>query len=194
MKSLVIYSLSLMILVLSGCSKDKIPGVYRIDIQQGNEITQEMIAKLEPGMSKSQVNYVMGTPLLIDTFHPNRWDYIYSFQPGNGDRQQRRITLFFDDQEKLDYIEGDTRVVEKIELAEEDRTETNVVVPLSERKSSFFGGLLNMIGIGEPEVDIIEDDEDTTDPELEEQADSLPEAPDSAGDAAESPGENTDIE
>lgn len=194
MKSLVIYSLSLMILVLSGCSKDKIPGVYRIDIQQGNEITQEMIARLEPGMSKSQVNYVMGTPLLIDTFHPNRWDYIYSFQPGNGDRQQRRITLFFDDQEKLDYIEGDTRVVEKIELAEEDRTETNVVVPLSERKSSFFGGLLNMIGIGEPEVDIIEDDEDTTDPELEEQADSLPEAPDSAGDAAESPGENTDIE
>lgn len=191
MKSLVIYSLSLMILVLSGCSKDKIPGVYRIDIQQGNEVTQEMLAKLEPGMSKSQVNFVMGTPLLIDTFHPNRWDYIYSFQPGNGDRQQRRITLFFDDEEKLDYIEGDTRVVDKIELAEEDRTETNVVVPLNERETSFFGGLLNMIGIGEDPVDIIEDDEQAIDPELEKQADSLPDAPD--GDQT-SPGQASDIE
>lgn len=194
MKSLIIYSLSLMILVLSGCNKDKIPGVYRIDIQQGNDVSQEMIAKLEPGMSKSQVNYVMGTPLLIDTFHPNRWDYIYSFQPGNGERQQRRITLFFDDQEKLDYIEGDTRVVDKIELAEEDRTETNVVVPLSERESSFFGGLLNMIGLGEPEVDIIEDDDDTADPALQKQAESLPDAPEGTGTDEMSPGENTDME
>lgn len=183
-----------MILVLSGCNKDKIPGVYRIDIQQGNDVSQEMIAKLEPGMSKSQVNYVMGTPLLIDTFHPNRWDYIYSFQPGNGERQQRRITLFFDDQEKLDYIEGDTRVVDKIELAEEDRTETNVVVPLSERESSFFGGLLNMIGLGEPEVDIIEDDDDTADPALQKQAESLPDAPEGTGTDEMSPGENTDME
>lgn len=194
MKSLVIYSLSLMILVLSGCSKDKIPGVYRIDIQQGNDVTQEMIAKLEPGMSKSQVNFVMGTPLLIDTFHPNRWDYIYSFQPGNGDRQQRRITLFFDDEEKLDYIEGDTRIVDKIELAEEDRTDTNVVVPLSERETSFFGGLLNMLGIGEQEVEIIEDDQQNSDAQLEKQADSLPDAPEGVGDDEQSPGENTDIE
>lgn len=194
MKSLIIYSLSLMILVLSGCSKDKIPGVYRIDIQQGNEVTQEMIASLEPGMTKSQVNYVMGTPLLIDTFHPNRWDYIYSFQPGNGDRQQRRITLFFDDEEKLKNIQGDTRVVEKIELAEEDRTETNVVVPLSESKTSFFGGLLNMIGIGEAEVEIIEDDENTSDAALEKQAESLPESTDSVDDDAMSPGENTEME
>lgn len=194
MKSLSIYSLSLMILVLSACSKDKIPGVYRIDIQQGNEVTQEMIAKLEPGMSKSQVNYVMGTPLLIDTFHPNRWDYIYSFQPGNGERQQRRITLFFDDEEKLDYIEGDTRVVEKIELAEEERTETNVVVPLSEHETSFFGGLLNMIGIGEEEVEIIEDDEETIDPELEKQAESLPDAPETVGGDETAPGEQTEME
>lgn len=187
MKSLVIYSLSLMILMLSACSKDKIPGVYRIDIQQGNEVTQEMIAKLEPGMSKSQVSYVMGTPLLIDTFHPNRWDYIYSFQPGNGDRQQRRITLFFDDEETLDYIEGNTRTVEKIELAEEDRTETNVVVPLSERDTSFFGGLLNMIGIGEEEVEIIEDDDESADAAVQEQAESLP-------GEENSPGENTEME
>jgi outer membrane protein assembly factor BamE len=194
MKSLVIYSLSLMILVLSGCSKDKIPGVYRIDIQQGNEVTQEMLANLEPGMSKSQVNYVMGTPLLIDTFHPNRWDYIYSFQPGNGDRQQRRITLFFDENEQLDYIEGDTRVVDKIELAEEDRTETNVVVPLNEHETGFFGGLMNLIGLGEDEVEIIEDDAEDIDPKLSEQAESLPDAPESVGGEESAAGENTEIE
>lgn len=174
MKSLIIYSLSLMILVISGCSKDKIPGVYRIDIQQGNEVTQEMIAKLQSGMSKSQVSYVMGTPLLIDTFHPNRWDYIYSFQPGNGNRQQRRITLFFDDAENLLHIEGDTRVVDQIVLTEDERTETNVAVPLSEHETSFFGSFLNMFGLGEEEAEIIEDDKQILGPETEKQVETLP--------------------
>lgn len=162
MKSLAIYSLSAVILFLSACAKDKIPGVYRIDIQQGNEVTQEMIAELEPGMSKNQVSYVMGTPLLIDTFHPNRWDYLYSFQPGNGNREQRRITLFFDDNEQLNYVEGDTRIVENIELADSERTDANVVVPLSENKPGFWRRIGIMTGIvdeDEPEI-IIDDDPD----------------------------------
>ena len=79
MKTLLIVILSVFVLLITACSKDKIPGVYRIDIQQGNDVTQDMVNKLEAGMSKSQVAYIMGTPLLIDTFHPNRWDYIYSF-------------------------------------------------------------------------------------------------------------------
>ena len=98
MKSSVVYSLSLAVLLsLSACSTDKIPGVYRIDIQQGNDVTQEMINQLEPGMTKNQVAYVMGTPLLIDTFHPNRWDYVYNFQPGGGIRGQEKVTIFFVD-------------------------------------------------------------------------------------------------
>lgn len=173
MKSLLIYSLSLVILTLSACSKDKIPGVYRIDIQQGNQVTQEMLSKLEPGMTKSQVSFVMGTPMLIDVFHPNRWDYIYSFHPGNGQREQRRITLFFDDEEKLDYIDGNTRIVERIELTEDERTDTNVVVPLTEQKTGFFNSMLNLIGLGEEEVETIEDDD--TDPAVKEQKEALPE-------------------
>lgn len=173
MKSLLIYSLSLVILTLSACSKDKIPGVYRIDIQQGNQVTQEMLSKLEPGMTKSQVSFVMGTPMLIDVFHPNRWDYIYSFHPGNGQREQRRITLFFDDEEKLDYIDGNTRIVERIELTEVERTDTNVVVPLTEQKTGFFNSMLNLIGLGEEEVETIEDDD--TDPAVKEQKEALPE-------------------
>ena len=86
MKTVLIYTFSFFVLFLSGCTKDKIPGVYRINIQQGNDITQDMVSQLKPGMTKNQVAYVMGTPLIIDTFHPNRWDYIYSFHPGNGER------------------------------------------------------------------------------------------------------------
>lgn len=181
MKSLLIYSLSLVILTLSACSKDKIPGVYRIDIQQGNQVTQEMLSKLEPGMTKSQVSFVMGTPMLIDVFHPNRWDYIYSFHPGNGSREQRRITLYFDDAETLDYIDGNTRIVENIQLTEEQRTDTNVVVPLTEQKTGFFNSMLNVIGLGEDEVETIEDDD--TDAGKKEQKEALPDnSNDSMGD------------
>jgi len=110
-----------------------------------------MLNKLEPGMTKTQVAYVMGTPLLIDTFHPNRWDYIYSFQPGNGDREQRRVTLFFNDDETLTHIEGDTRIVAREDRVEEVRQDTNVVVPLNEKKTGLFSGMLNLIGLGDDE-------------------------------------------
>jgi len=162
MKSSVVYSLALAVLLsLSACSTDKIPGVYRIDIQQGNDVTQEMINQLEPGMTKNQVAYVMGTPLLIDTFHPNRWDYIYSYQPGGDDREQRRITLLFDDEEKLSHLEGNTRAVaSRADLPEQERQDKNIVVPLTERKTGFFNGFMNFIGLsGDEEVEIIEEDE-----------------------------------
>ena len=174
MKSLLIYSLSLVILTLSACSKDKIPGVYRIDIQQGNQVTQEMLSKLEPGMTKSQVSFVMGTPMLIDVFHPNRWDYIYSFHPGNGTREQRRITLYFDEAETLDYIDGNTQIVENIQLTEEQRTDTNVVVPLNKKKTGFFNSIFNVFGLGEDEAEIIEDDNET-DAAEKKQKEALPE-------------------
>ena len=70
---------------LAGCS---FPGVYKIDIQQGNVVTQDMIDQLKPGMTRRQVRFIMGNPLITDTFHANRWDYLYSIQPGGGQRQQ----------------------------------------------------------------------------------------------------------
>tara|TARA_R110001606_G_scaffold361754_7_gene515337 strand:- start:256042 stop:256584 length:543 start_codon:yes stop_codon:yes gene_type:complete len=155
MKKLLIYTFSILILSLSACSTDKIPGVYRIDIQQGNDVTQDMINQLKPEMTKKQVAYVMGTPLLIDTFHPDRWDYIYSFQPGNSNREQRRLTLFFMD-DKLERIEGDTRTVAREDLPKTERVDSNIEVPLTERKTGLFQGLLNTIGLGnDDEPDII---------------------------------------
>ncbi len=171
MKTLVIYTFSLFVLLLSACNKDKIPGVYRIDIQQGNDVSQEMVSKLKPGMTKNQVSYIMGTPLLIDTFHPNRWDYLYSFHPGNGQREQRRITLYFTEQEKLNYVEGDIRVVEQLNQTDEARTESNVVVPLTEKKTGFFRGLLNSIGLGEDEPEAVKQESvetNQTEPQAED--------------------------
>ncbi|WP_297813822.1 outer membrane protein assembly factor BamE [uncultured Methylophaga sp.] len=159
MKSFVVYSLSLAALLsLSACSTDKIPGVYRIDVQQGNNVSQDMINQLEPGMSKNQVAFVMGTPLLIDTFHPNRWDYLYSYQPGGKDREQRRLTLYFNEDETLSHIEGDTRIVAREDLPQTEKQDKNVVVPLSEQKTGFFNGLMSFIGLADDEtVEIIEE-------------------------------------
>ena len=71
------------------------PGVYKISIPQGNIITQEMVDQLRPGMTKRQVIFVMGTPLVRDPFHQDRWDYVYNFQPGGGIRGQERLSVFF---------------------------------------------------------------------------------------------------
>ena len=146
MKTVLIYTFSFFALFISGCAKDKIPGVYRIDIQQGNDITQDMISQLKPGMTKNQVAYVMGTPLIIDTFHPDRWDYIYSFHPGNGQREQRRITIYFKG-ESLDYINGDTRIVAREEMPQTVKVDSNVVVPLSDKKVGLIADIKEKIGL-----------------------------------------------
>ncbi|MDA1108167.1 MAG: outer membrane protein assembly factor BamE [Proteobacteria bacterium] len=99
-------------LILAGCSTASIPGQYKIDIQQGNVISQEAVAKLKPGMTKSQVRFALGTPLLVDVFHQDRWDYIYSIQRGGQERQQRHLSLFFAD-DKLTRIEGDVQPAAK---------------------------------------------------------------------------------
>lgn len=170
MKTFLIGILASITLLISACNKDKIPGVYRIDIQQGNDVTQQMINRLKPNMAKSQVTYIMGTPLLIDTFNPERWDYIYTFHPGYGNREQRRITLFFEDG-LLHHLDGDTRTVAREDLPQTDKKGANVVVPLSEKKTGFFRGLLNTIGLGENEPDVIvKDDDQEAEQPVEEKA------------------------
>jgi outer membrane protein assembly factor BamE len=98
--------------LLAACSNMQVPEVtsvvtpYRIDIRQGNYISQEMVAQLKPGMSRDQVRFLLGTPLVTDIFHADRWDYIYRFKPGRGELQQRRLAVFFEDN-KLVRVAGD---------------------------------------------------------------------------------------
>ena len=97
-------------LTLTSCSTimNNIPGVYSIDIEQGNIINQDMIDQLRPKMTKRQVLYIMGSSMLVDVFHQKRWDYIYSEQPGGKPRRQKRLSLFFDGDELMG-IQGDFR-------------------------------------------------------------------------------------
>ena len=95
--------------LLSGCGYvPTIPGVtpYRIEIQQGNYISQDMAAQLKPGMSKDQVRLVLGTPLLTDIFHADRWDYVYWRERPGAKREQRKLTVFFEDG-RVTRVDGD---------------------------------------------------------------------------------------
>ncbi len=94
---------------LYACSSAQFP--YKINIQQGNDLKQAMLDRLEPGMDKEQVQFIMGTPAILDPFHKDRWDYIYSFQRGDNIREQRHITLHFED-DKLIYISGDVQAAD----------------------------------------------------------------------------------
>jgi outer membrane protein assembly factor BamE len=81
---------------------------YRIDVRQGNMVTQEMVTQLKPGLTKDQVRFILGTPLVADMFHADRWDYVYRFRPGRDHNgvQQRRLIVYFAEG-KLARLDGD---------------------------------------------------------------------------------------
>ena len=90
---------SFFIALTSGCSTMEsltFPSVHKIDVQQGNLITDEMVELLRPGLTKKQVQYVMGTPLVVDTFNPNHWDYVYQYRFGDGTIEERKLRVIFD--------------------------------------------------------------------------------------------------
>lgn len=76
--------------IVSACS------IHRPDVQQGNFLDEENVGKLSAGMNKTEVRYLMGTPLLQDPFHANRWDYVYLYEHPGKQRQLGRVTVFFD--------------------------------------------------------------------------------------------------
>ncbi|GAB4266024.1 MAG: hypothetical protein Kow0065_16850 [Methylomicrobium sp.] len=110
MKNYLAFSYLLVSQLLVSCTTlmENLPGVYTLDIQQGNIIDQEIINQLRPGMSKRQVLYVMGSPMLIDAFQEQRWDFIYSEQKSGEARMQKRVSLFFKE-DNLVGVQGDFR-------------------------------------------------------------------------------------
>ncbi|VAW95936.1 hypothetical protein MNBD_GAMMA23-1214 [hydrothermal vent metagenome] len=92
MRTILILISTFLFLSLTACS------AYKIDIQQGNTIEADKLNQLKAGMSKQQVQFLMGTAMLIDPFHPQRWEYVYSFRKGGEDIMKRkRVTLTFKD-------------------------------------------------------------------------------------------------
>ena len=104
---------TLLLSLVAGCSSVNI-GPHHIDVQQGNALDQENVSRLKPGLNRSQVRFLLGTPLVVDPFRTDRWDYVYVNYKGGKLAEQKRITLFFDG-DTLARIEGDVPVAEPVE-------------------------------------------------------------------------------
>lgn len=93
-----IFALVVTCLLLTGCG-----AIYKIDVQQGNYLTQDAVDKLKPGMSKAEVRQVLGTPLLVDTFHNNRWDYFFSNKERFKSEDRKRFSVFFENDKVVSF-------------------------------------------------------------------------------------------
>ena len=123
---------ALLLIALSGCglfSGDRnstFSLTYKIDIQQGIVVTREMAAQLRPGMTREQVRFELGTPILLDPFHLNRWDYPFRLQPGRGKIEERRFTVWFEN-DRLARFDGDPLPTEEEFAASRHFATTKIV-------------------------------------------------------------------
>ncbi|MCW5589017.1 MAG: outer membrane protein assembly factor BamE [Legionellales bacterium] len=90
-------------LLLSGC-KPLLSQIHLVNIQQGNVITPQMVPQLHRGMTKAQVEEIMGTPVLNNTFRPNRWDYVYTVDNVGQPKFEKRVTIVFDQASRVSQI------------------------------------------------------------------------------------------
>ena len=129
--------LLLLSVLLSACFRS-----YKYDVQQGNIVDQERLSKVERGMSKRDVQTLLGTPLIKDKYHPDRWDYAYYLKLGRSrETTSRLITLYFED-EKLARITGD------VTTADASDADTGIKVIKIEDKpddDGFFGNTLDSL-------------------------------------------------
>ncbi|MBL0167857.1 MAG: outer membrane protein assembly factor BamE [Propionivibrio sp.] len=154
-----LFRLALMALLaaaISACSSvPRIVNEYKIDVQQGNVLTQDMVAQLRPGQTKDQVRFILGSPVLTDMFHANRWDYVYRMQKGNGEIEMRKFSTFFDVNGRLARVTGDVQAAQAADASAvpESRTreidlgsiaEGSVAPPLEEK--GFFGKMMESVG------------------------------------------------
>jgi len=136
---------------LPGCSTvmNNLPGVYSLDIQQGNIISQETIDQLRPKMTKRQVLYIMGSSMLVDVFHQKRWDYLYSEQPGGEARKQKRLSLYFNGDELIG-VQGDFRP-STLPVIKQSK-ETTVIVPPRDLEKTLWEKITGLFDDDEPKT------------------------------------------
>jgi len=148
-----------MVLALVGCKQaPELPAVispYKIDIQQGNVVSQAMIDKVKAGMTRAQVRFALGSPLIVDPFRTDRWDYVYLYQKQGKEAERRRITVIFEE-DKLLRIEGDVVSTGRAQepekpaagpqLAAPPKPETDADKEKPKEEKGFFGRMLDKIG------------------------------------------------
>lgn len=142
----------LLFIFLAACSFNNPLKPYKIDVQQGNVVTQEMASKLKVGMTRAQARFVLGTPLLSDIFHADRWDYVYSYQKAGRLTEERHLTLFFDG-DKLQRVAGDVVPADPNKKEPETGDKAGAAAhSLSEpaapaEKKGFFGKIMEKVGL-----------------------------------------------
>jgi outer membrane protein assembly factor BamE len=129
------------VVLLAGCASvsEYLPSVdsfavYKIDVNQGNYLSQDMVDRLKPGMTKQQVRLVLGTPLVTSAFRDNRWDYVYEFSRQGRVREHRNFTVWFAD-DRLARWEGDEMPQSVVELNRAAGDKTLQGVPGDDGKS-----------------------------------------------------------
>jgi outer membrane protein assembly factor BamE len=115
-----IYSILILLCLslISGCSWLQFPSIHKVSVQQGNIVNQEMVSKLQIGMTMPQVQYILGTPLTTDTFDNSRWDYFYSRVDSEGKRSERQLKLSFNNENLLQSLSGDFQLTDSDQTAE----------------------------------------------------------------------------
>ncbi|ARP87626.1 hypothetical protein CAL13_16495 [Bordetella genomosp. 9] len=114
-----VFAVAAIATALAGCTSDKWGFPYKAPIQQGNWITSEQVALLRPGMTREQVRFALGSPTLTDVLHSNRWDYPYYYKPGYGPAQERKFTVWFENDQLVRW-EGDKQPdVQPFQIADE---------------------------------------------------------------------------
>jgi outer membrane protein assembly factor BamE len=88
-------ALALLVVAAAGCSSNRWGFPYKVSVQQGNWITKDQVSLLRPGMTREQVRYALGTPMLTSALHSNRWDYPYFYRAGTGKIEERTLTILF---------------------------------------------------------------------------------------------------
>ncbi|WP_242513509.1 outer membrane protein assembly factor BamE [Halochromatium salexigens] len=130
----------------SGSMLSNLPFVYKMTVQQGNVITERMVNQIQLGMNREQVRFVLGTPLLSDMFHTDRWDYIYTIRRGHAPMETKRLTLWFED-DQLVSVEGFARPNPTEALAALEDETVIVEVPDWQDDRGIINRTLNAVGL-----------------------------------------------
>ncbi len=123
---------------------NNLPGVYKIDVQQGNIIEQDQLDQLRPGMSKKQVQFILGSPMLDNVFHKNRWDYLYINQPSGQDKTQQQFSLFFNN-DKVVGIKGNLKP--NLNTGPKIAKETTLEIPKRDLDKTMWEKLTTLFGL-----------------------------------------------
>ncbi len=148
MKKILISILLTTTIILSGCSSwENFSLVHVPDIEQGNIVTPEMVALLEPGMSKRQVRFALGSPMLVDVFHDQRWDYLLSIKRRNEPVEIKQFSVYFEG-DTLSRYEGDIEPATNPQSTQEKR-EILVSVPDYDGDTGLLVRFWRFLGFGE---------------------------------------------